>query len=64
MVMENIENMAVKEKKKKKKEKEKDLGSIQVSHHSLYIERTINVLLIVGREQFRSGALREAAPGP
>ena len=30
MVMENIENMAVKEKKKKKKEKEKDLGSIQV----------------------------------
>ena len=28
MVMENIENMAVKEKKKKKKEK--DLGSIQV----------------------------------
>ena len=60
--MENIENMAVKEKKKKKKEKEKDLGSIQVS--LLYIERTINVLLIVGREQFRSGALREAAPGP
>ena len=31
MVMENIENMAVKEKKKKKKEKEKDLGSIQVN---------------------------------
>ena len=30
MVMENIENMAVKEKKKKKKEKEKDLGSVQV----------------------------------
>ena len=31
MVMENIENMAVKEKKKKKKEKEKDLGSVQVT---------------------------------
>ena len=30
MVMENIENMAVKEKKKKKEKKEKDLGSIQV----------------------------------
>ena len=29
--MENIENMAVKEKKKKKKEKEKDVGSIQVT---------------------------------
>ena len=38
MVMENIENMAVKEKKKKKKEKEKDLGSIQVSLHCLYIQ--------------------------
>ena len=36
--MENIENMAVKEKKKKKKEKEKDLGSIQVSLHCLYIQ--------------------------
>ena len=30
MVMENIENIAVKEKKKKKKEKEKDLGDMQV----------------------------------
>ena len=30
MVMENIENLAVKEKKKKKKEKEKDLGDVQV----------------------------------
>ena len=30
MVMENIENLAVKEKKKKKKEKEKDLGDMQV----------------------------------
>ena len=29
MVMENIENISVKEKKKKKKEK--DLGSVQVS---------------------------------
>ena len=30
MVMENIENLALKEKKKKKKEKEKDLGNVQV----------------------------------
>ena len=30
MVMENIENLSVKEKKKKKKEKEKDLGNVQV----------------------------------
>jgi len=32
MVMENIENLAVKEKKKKKKEKEKDLGNVQAEN--------------------------------
>ena len=36
MVMENIENLAVKEKKKKKKEKEKDLGSVQVLKDSVH----------------------------
>lgn len=35
MVMENIENLAVKEKKKKKKEKEKDLGNVQVQNRIL-----------------------------
>ena len=43
MVMENIENMAVKEKKKKKKEKEKDLGSIQVNFSILnFLPRVMN----------------------
>ena len=33
MVMENIENLSVKEKKKKKEKKEKDLGDVQVRWH-------------------------------